>query len=418
MRPNSVSVLPSHNNTVAPQFKDKPLSGGIGSPSSPGSFMGRITLRRVILYSGGLLFVYIIISTFLGPEHTRVGGSGFPVVKHDERDPYDGIPIPVPPVAGSGGGGVAAGDNQHDMQKHHNQQQRPPAPAPAQQAPNQPQRQQAPAIQLEPVGGVQPGSDGVVNNDGDNTNADNDNDNNNDRYMNDPTMIDDEGNALPELSDPIDEWPELQMATLARKASPVTYAQMLSSTRRERDYAVALMVKEAELALRSTEVYSVTNKDQTAPSNDIHDYLSLSKYYWPNKDKRKGLPYKRIDGQVNPEIETVRDYRLLRTMIREVHVMGMAYHFTGRKAFADKAAMRLKEWFLDEATYMNPNINYGSLRKGERLGARTGVLDMFTIFRYSSVAFFLLRRRAISEAECWLVGWLWEGRGVWLSVFF
>ncbi|KAH7059374.1 alginate lyase-domain-containing protein [Linnemannia elongata] len=141
------------------------------------------------------------------------------------------------------------------------------------------------------------------------------------------------------------------------------------------------MVREAELALASTEVYSVTNKNQTAPSNDIHDYLSLSKYYWPNKDKPSGLPYRRIDGHVNPEIETVRDYRLLRTMIREVHMMGMAYHFTGRKEFADKCAMRLREWFLDEATYMNPNINYGSLRKGEKLGARTGVLDMFTIFR-------------------------------------
>ncbi|ORZ14309.1 alginate lyase-domain-containing protein [Lobosporangium transversale] len=141
------------------------------------------------------------------------------------------------------------------------------------------------------------------------------------------------------------------------------------------------MLREADLALESTAVYSVTNKNQTAPSNDIHDYLSLSKYFWPNKDKPDGLPYRGIDGHINPEIETVRDYRLLRTMIREVHIMGMAYHFTGRNEYLKKCAMRLKEWFLDEATYMNPNINYGSLRKGERFGARTGILDMFTIFR-------------------------------------
>ncbi|KAK3825809.1 MAG: alginate lyase domain-containing protein [Benniella sp.] len=141
------------------------------------------------------------------------------------------------------------------------------------------------------------------------------------------------------------------------------------------------MIREADLALQSTDVYSVTNKNQTTPSNDIHDYLSLSKYYWPHPTKPKGLPYRCIDGHVNPEIETARDYRLLRTMIRDVHMMGMAYHFTGRKEYAEKCAMRLKEWFLDEATYMNPNINYGSLRKGEKLGARTGVLDMFTIFR-------------------------------------
>ena len=170
-------------------------------------------------------------------------------------------------------------------------------------------------------------------------------------------------------------------AIKARQASPITYTQMLSATRRERDYAIALLVREANLALRSTDVYSVTNKNQTAPSGNIHDYLSLSKYYWPNKDTPDGLPYNRIDGHINPEIETVRDYRLLRSMIREVHVMGMAYHFTGNTDYATKCAMRLREWFLDEATYMNPNINYGSLRKGEDLGARTGVLDMFTIFR-------------------------------------
>ncbi|KAF9577040.1 hypothetical protein BGW38_008010 [Lunasporangiospora selenospora] len=197
-------------------------------------------------------------------------------------------------------------------------------------------------------------------------------------------MVDDDGNLISgeegevEVSE-VEAF--LAKASNARKATPVSYSQLMSANRRERDYAIALIVREADLALRSTEVYSVTNKNQTAPSGDIHDYLSLSKYYWPNKKTASGLPYKRIDGHVNPEIETVRDYRLMRTMIREVHMMGMAYHFTGRKEFADKCAFRLQEWFLDEKTYMNPNINYGSLRKGEKLGARTGVLDMFTIFR-------------------------------------
>ncbi|KAF9981474.1 hypothetical protein BGZ65_003896, partial [Modicella reniformis] len=171
----------------------------------------------------------------------------------------------------------------------------------------------------------------------------------------------------------------LSRATKARKKSPATYVELLSANKREFDYAIALLVREADLALKSTEVYSVTNKNQTAPSNDIHDYLSLSKYYWPNP-KSPGV-YMRVDGSINPEIETVKDYRLMRTMIREVHMMGMAYHFTGDKAYADKCAMRLKEWFLNEETYMNPNINYGSLQKGQQLGARTGVLDMFPIFR-------------------------------------
>ncbi|KAF9933938.1 hypothetical protein FBU30_003882 [Linnemannia zychae] len=348
-RSNNISILPSH---TVPQFKDKPILSGLGSAGgsnsptgNPSAILGRITLRRIILFSGGCLFVYIILSTIFGTN--RPDATGFPRVKHQEHDPYEDLPNPVlpeddnrklyPPTAGDG---------------------------------SQQGQQQAPSIQLEPSQPSNGGEEMVL---GGNSEV---------LLSEEQVVVDDEGNVITSGESSVDliNTP-LMIATQARKASPVTYAQMLSAARRERDYAIALMVREAELALASTEVYSVTNKNQTAPSNDIHDYLSLSKYFWPNKDTPDGLPYIRIDGHINPEIETVRDYRLLRTMIREVHMMGMAYHFTGRKEFADKCAMRLREWFLDEATYMNPNINYGSLRKGEKLGVRTGVLDMFTIFR-------------------------------------
>jgi hypothetical protein len=105
------------------------------------------------------------------------------------------------------------------------------------------------------------------------------------------TIVDDEGDVVVGSSGEEEENPELLKAIRNRKSSPVSYAQWLSVSRRERDYAIALMIREADLALRSTDVYPVTNKNQTAPSNDIHDYLSLSKYYWPHPTKPKGLPY-------------------------------------------------------------------------------------------------------------------------------
>ncbi|KAF9373288.1 hypothetical protein CPC16_001914 [Podila verticillata] len=314
MRPHSSPVLPSHS------FKDKPMGG-----------LRRLTLRKAILATGGLLFVYIVLSTAFGP--------GINEVK-----------LAHPP---------------EEKKLHNNLSKEPDA---QEQDIPKIQLKQPPAIQLDPVDDkqhpwpkVESGSDAS--------------DSDVDKKVG---SVQGEGDGEPEE---MVEDIALINAIKARKASPITYTQMLSATRRERDYAIALLVREADLALRSTDVYSVTNKNQTAPSGNIHDYLSLSKYYWPNKNTPDGLPYTRIDGHVNPEIETVRDYRLLRTMIREVHVMGMAYHFTGNKDYATKCAMRLREWFLDEATYMNPNINFGSLRKGEDLGARTGVLDMFTIFR-------------------------------------
>ncbi|KAF9106489.1 hypothetical protein BGX27_009132 [Mortierella sp. AM989] len=355
-RPNSVSVLPSHHS----QFKDKPI-GSDGTPlSAVGGVAGRWTLRRIILAVGGLLFVYITITTIFGPtpEHLRKG----PIATRPEPDPYHDVP--------------QDNDNsryKNDYIKPAQEINFPSVDKDDDQVAGGSDSWKKPNIQ-EPV---------VIKPDGSKKEAESE-----ERKKpvvdesNTPAGADNEDETLKntEKDKTVEETP-LSIATKARKNSPVTYPQLLSANKREFDYAVALLVREADLALKNTDVYSVTNKKQTAPSEDIHDYLSLSKYYWPNPKSENGLPYIRKDGHINPEIETVKDYRLLRTMIREVHMMGMAYHFTGDKSYADKCAMRLKEWFLDEETYMNPNINYGSLQKGQKLGARTGVLDMFTIFR-------------------------------------
>ncbi|KAG0044080.1 hypothetical protein BGZ83_010676 [Gryganskiella cystojenkinii] len=363
-RPNSVSVLPSHT-----QFKDKPLVGGPDSAVSPA--IGRWTLRKVILGAGGLLFVYITLTTVFGsgPEHTRRG----PLQSRPETDPYsESVP------KGDNAPGRGHYDNSYDNDRNNNNKQ----------VPEQ--------IHLDPIEDAKKNNnDGlkdeemqkeVVVDDTEEEEAEQQpqSGSNSSNNKGDPA-VDDEGDVVDSdegsTAVPLTEETPLEKATRARLASPATYPQLLSANRRERDYAVALIVKEADLALKSTDVYSVVLKDQTAPSNDIHDYLSLSKYYWPSLDKPGGLPYYRKDGSVNPEIETVKDYRLLRTMIREVHMMGMAYHFTGDSSYSKKCAYRLREWFLDEATYMNPNINYGSLQKGKKFGVRTGVLDLFTIYR-------------------------------------
>ncbi|KAF9575899.1 hypothetical protein EC968_001282 [Mortierella alpina] len=384
-RPNSVSVLPSHHS----QFKDKPLLGSDGSPlvGVGSGVAGRWTLRRVILAIGGLLFCYITITTVFGsgPEHSRRAPSAI----RPESDPYRDVPKdnryggqiekPVPQIK-----------FENEVINKDSGVKKDPWNAPV-------ENQQPPEIHQGGSGSVPQEKVAGTDDEGDV----------------DPAVASDEDDESSEEEVPADET-ELARATRARKNSPATYPELLSANRRERDYAIALIVREADLALKSTEVYSVTNKNQTAPSNDIHDYLSLSKYYWPNPKSEDGLPYIRRDGHVNPEIETVKDYRLLRTMIREVHMMGMAYHFTGNKAYADKCAMRLKEWFLDEATYMNPNINYGSLQKGKQLGARTGVLDMFTIFRVFDALHYLKQEPSwpqdlIPQLQAWFtryVKWL------------
>jgi hypothetical protein len=117
--------------------------------------------------------------------------------------------------------------------------------------------------------------------------------------------------------------------------------------------------------------------------NIISNNFILNRYFWWNPDTPDGLPYIRRDGFVNPEVETVQDYRLLRQMLREVHRLGLAFQLTGNETYAAKASDRLYEWFVDPDTKMNPHFHWGSLRKGNSHGSRTGILDMFPIYRVS-----------------------------------
>ena len=53
----------------------------------------------------------------------------------------------------------------------------------------------------------------------------------------------------------------------------------------------------------------------------------------------------------------------------------MAYYFTGKEAYADHASKLIRVWFLDEATRMNPNLNYAQSVKGVTDGRAEGVID-------------------------------------------
>lgn len=38
-------------------------------------------------------------------------------------------------------------------------------------------------------------------------------------------------------------------------------------------------------------------------SGDRHDYMSLSRYYWPDPGSADGFPYVRRDGETNPDVD-------------------------------------------------------------------------------------------------------------------
>lgn len=122
----------------------------------------------------------------------------------------------------------------------------------------------------------------------------------------------------------------------------------------------------------------VSNKKHIAPSKDPRDYVSLSRYWWPNPDAKDGLPYIRFDGKSNPELEEY-DYRKITELEGVVSNLGLLYYFTGTERYAKRAAGILREWFLDPVTGMNPNMIYAQSVPGMMTLRGTGILDARSI---------------------------------------
>jgi len=124
---------------------------------------------------------------------------------------------------------------------------------------------------------------------------------------------------------------------------------------------------------------SVMMKDRVPASGDRHDYLSLSRYYWPDPSKPDGLPYMNRDGVSNPELERL-DRPKLGEMAANVTTLSLAWYFSGDEHYAQKAAEQLRVWFLDKATRMNPHLDYAQIVPGlnGNKGRCFGLIDSYS----------------------------------------
>lgn len=166
-------------------------------------------------------------------------------------------------------------------------------------------------------------------------------------------------------------------------------------------YAMALQALLADAdSLMTVEPYSVTTKKEAPASSDIHDYMSLARYFWPNPDTADGLPYVNRDGISNPELKEY-DREKLGAMADMVTTLSLAWYFTGDERYASKAAEQIRVWFINGKTRMNPNLNYAQVVRGQNgnKGRSYGVLDSYSFVEMLDAVALLEKSRSFRNAD-------------------
>jgi len=163
------------------------------------------------------------------------------------------------------------------------------------------------------------------------------------------------------------------------------------------------LIAEADSLLKAG-LYSVTfNKTKLAPSNNKHDYVSQAPYWWPDSSKTDGKPYIRKDGRRNPEIYLLHDDSQMTKMSYAVKKLALAYYFTGKQQYAQKAAALLKVWFIDTATLMNPNLNYAQYIPGINDGRGIGIIETLSLTAIPDAIALLQKDGSFDNSVVWSV---------------
>ncbi len=133
------------------------------------------------------------------------------------------------------------------------------------------------------------------------------------------------------------------------------------------------ILAKAERSLQEAPAHITDVVFEQSPGS-IHDFYSNGDYWWPNLETDSGLPYVKRDGESNPDCFNAHRH-ILRSMRTSTAHLAAGYVITGNESYAEKAVLFLKEFFLDEATKMNPHLLYAQAIPGICTGRGIGIID-------------------------------------------
>jgi len=97
-------------------------------------------------------------------------------------------------------------------------------------------------------------------------------------------------------------------------------------------------------------------------------------------------------------------------LLGAVPTLALAYRETGREEYAVYAAKLLRVWFLDPATKMNPNLNYGQAIPGRMDGRGIGIIDTAGLLEVTQALPWLEKSSAWTKADQ-------DGMKAWLAKY-
>ena len=149
---------------------------------------------------------------------------------------------------------------------------------------------------------------------------------------------------------------------------------------------------------------TITASSSPRSKGGKHDYFSEADYWWPDAKNPNG-PYVERDGLSNPQ--NFNDHRnALIRMSQIVPALTAAWVITQDKRYATQAAAHLRAWFVDEATKMNPSLEYAQAVWGVTPGRSYGIIDTLHLVEVTRAARHLESAQVLTADEfAKLRGW-------------
>lgn len=128
--------------------------------------------------------------------------------------------------------------------------------------------------------------------------------------------------------------------------------------------------------LRVARPPSILDRAPSSWTGPARAYYSIGKYAWPDPDAPDGLPYRRHDCEVNPAAAgPAYDRTRLATLVRECRTLALAWLLQPDPGTTDALAARLRTWFVDPATAMEPHLRHAAALPGVHDGSWLGLIE-------------------------------------------